>query len=210
LLAENGCNIVTEEAVMGTGVEFGELVSLLSKTAPAKLETLRGQFPQNSSELKPGSVLGEGQSTNIGCTVAVAALNEYAPAAADLRGRIRARLAWSLRFDFVAKFAAACGSGGAVGVLATGIAADKAIIASVVALIGSLCGLLFSYLQRDEAAGSVAESYNRLIGALVQAGDLQRSLPMMCAAGDSPELKDALTRANDTARILNELILRFS
>lgn len=198
------------EGLMGAEVEFGELVSLLSRADPAKLDVIRNQFPAHSRELKPGGVLGGDQPTSVGCSVAIAALSAYAPAAAALRLKIRKRLAWSLRFDLLAKFAAACGSGGAVGVLATGIGSDKAIVASVIALAGSLCGLLFSYLQRDEAAGSVTETYNRLIEALVEAGDIQRSLPIMCSSGDSPQLRDALGKANDTARTLNELILRFS
>jgi hypothetical protein len=194
---------------MGGTAEFGELVSLLSKVAPQKLNSLRDTFPANAEYLKPGAVLGDGQPPDIGCAVAIAALNYYAPAAGNLRLRIRARLAWSRKFDVLAKFAAASGSGGAVGALAAGIGMEKAIIASAIALAGSLCGLLYSYLQRDEASGSVSDAYNRLILALVQCSDLQRTLPLLCKAGDSPQLQQTLGEANETARTLNELILRF-
>jgi len=197
-------------ATMGDTVPFGELVSLLSKAAPARLAALREQFPAHVTELKPGSVLGDDQPENLACAVAIEALNSAAAAADGLRTRIRQRLKWSLRFDFLAKFAAACGSGGALGLLAGSAAVDKGIIAAAIAFAGSLAGLVFSYLQRDETSGSVADSYNKLITALVQCGDLQRSLPVLCRSGSSPELKEALARANETARTLNELILRYA
>jgi hypothetical protein len=195
---------------MGETAEFGELVSFLSKAAPDKLQSLQKTFPEQAINLKPGGILGGGDVPNVGCAVAIEALNSYAPAAEQIRLKIRQRLALSLRFDLLAKFAAACGSGGAVGVLAAGVAVDKAIFASAVALTGSICGLFFSYLQRDESNGSVSEAYNNLIDALVQCAELQRSLPILCRDGDSPELKDALNRANMAARTLNTLILRYS
>ncbi len=198
---------------MGENIaKFGELVSLLARSAPGQLEALRTDFPEKKDAvfLQPGQVQGDSPAI-IGCAVAKKALAQFGPEAAALRPKLRRRLAWSWRFDFVAKFAAACGSGGAVGVLATGIsgAADKAIIAAVVALIGSLCGLAFSYLQRDEFAGSIIEAFNKLIAALVNAGELQNTLRLLCVAGDTPELREALTKANETARTLNEIIMRF-
>jgi hypothetical protein len=189
-------------------VEFGELVSLLHRIAPRQLDELRNRFPSHSVQLKPGAVLGTA-SSDVGCSVAQKALADYAPAADDLRLKIRNRLRWSWRFDLLAKFAAACGSGGAVGVLATGVGADKAILASIVALIGSACSLVFSYLQRDETSGSVADSYNKLIAAMVEATSLQSQLEQLCPMGDSAELRAALAQANDTAKSLNELLLRF-
>jgi len=83
-------------------------------------------------------------------------------------------------------------------------------MAAFVALVGSLCGLFFSYLQRDETAGSVTESYNKLIVALVQSDELQRSLQVLCGMGDTHELHDALVKANETAKTLNEMVLRFA
>jgi hypothetical protein len=189
--------------------EFGELVSLLARVAPDRLDKLRANFPAATVQLRPGAVMGE-SSWNVGCAVALEALKVYGPAAAKICVRLRRRLAWSWRFDLLAKFAAACGSGGAVGVLAAGIAIDKAIMAAFVALVGSLCGLFFSYLQRDETAGSVTESYNKLIVALVQSDELQRSLQVLCGMGDTHELHDALVKANETAKTLNEMVLRFA
>jgi hypothetical protein len=181
----------------------------LSHAAPDRLDILRTRFPRDAVQLRPGGILGD-SSPNIGCAVALDALAVYGPAAANLRAKLKSRLAWSWRFDLFAKFAAACGSGGAVGVLVTGVVAvDKAIVASAVALFGSLCGLLFSYLQRDETAGSVTDAYNKLIVSLVELDQLQRSLPPLCAATDSPELRAALASANNTAKTLNELVLRF-
>jgi hypothetical protein len=193
---------------MASETKIGELVTLLSNVAPEKLSALKSQFPDQSVHFKRGAVMG-GVEAPQGCAVALEALTMYVPTATNLRLKIRRRLVWSWRFDLIAKFAAAGGSGGAVGALTTGVQADKAIIAAAVALAGTLCGLFFSYLQRDEATGSVTDSYNKLIDALVVGGEVQRSLPGLCKAGDSPELKEALTKANDTARTLNELILRY-
>jgi hypothetical protein len=189
--------------------QFGELVSLLARAAPQRLDVLRSNFPGHAVQFKPGAVLGQ-SAPDVGCAIAREALAQYGPAADKLRPKIRNRLVWSWRFDFAAKFAAACGSGGAVGVLASGAAVDKAMLASAIALIGSFCGLLVSYLQRDQSAGSVSDSYNKLIAALVQVDDLQRKLNALCGKGDSPELREALSQANDTAKSLNELVLRFS
>jgi hypothetical protein len=194
---------------MGSASEFGELVTLLAHTAPEELDNLRQKFPGASAELRPGGVLG-GSSADVGCSVAIAALSKYSKLAKQLLPRLRRRLAWSWRFDLVAKFAAAFGSGGTVGALVAGADSDKTVIAAVVALIGSVCSLVFAYLQRDVAAGSVPDSYNRLITALVEADDLQRTLPRLCAQGTSPELSAALEKANETAKGLNELSIRFA
>ncbi|MDI5929012.1 hypothetical protein [Rhizobium leguminosarum] len=190
--------------------KFGEVVTLLARDAPDELEKLRKRFPGATALLRPGGVMG-GSASEIACAVTIAALEKYGRSAIQLLPRLRQRLAWSWRFDLVAKFAAACGSGGTIGALAAGSSTDKAIVSASVALLGSICTLLFAYLQRDEAAGSVPEAYNRLISALAQADELQRSLPPLCAhSAPTPELEEALKKANEVAKTLNELWLRFS
>jgi hypothetical protein len=189
-------------------LEFGELVTLLAHIAPDELARLRAKFPAAEAELRPGGVLGD-SSPDLGCETTLAALSKFAKLAMQLVPKLRKRLSWSWRFDLIAKIAAACGSGGTVGALTTGIQQDKAVFAAIVALIGSICALIFSSLQRDEAAGSVSDAYNRLIVALVEAEELQRTLPQLCAHGASPELNDALSKANETARNMNELWIRY-
>jgi hypothetical protein len=115
-------------------------------------------------------------------------------------------LGW--RFDLCAKIAAAFGSGGTVGILAADLGTERGAVAAVIALLGSLSALYFSYLQRDETAGSVVSAYNRLIEGLVEAEQLRRSLRMLCPAGPSQELTQVLSRANEVAKLLNELALR--
>jgi len=188
--------------------EFGELVTLLASLAPEKLAKLRTKFPDFEAELRPGAVLGD-SSSDLACDVALNALGEFTALALQILPSIRSRLAWSWRFDLVAKIAAACGSGGTVGALTTGLAEHNAVIPAIVALIGSMCALFFTYLQKDEAAGSVSDSYNRLIVGLVEADQLQRALPRLCAQGPSAELNEALTKANETAKTLNEMWIRY-
>jgi hypothetical protein len=186
-----------------------ENLSLCLRDGPLELSILfEGNFQRPLQSFRPGGVLGKSAS-ELGCEVAIAALAKYAESAMELLPRLRRRLAWSRRFDLVAKFAAACGSGGTIAALSAGSYGSKAVIAAAVALTGSICSLVFAYLQRDESAGSISEAYNRLIIALVQAASLQRILPDLCRLGASPQLKDAISKANDIARTLNELTLRF-
>jgi hypothetical protein len=194
---------------MGTGGgRIGELVTMLERDAPQELARLRERFPDRTAELRGGEVMGD-TGTDLGCAVTIPALARYAEAAEALLPRMRARLAWSWRFDLIAKLAAAAGSGGTVGALAAGASADKAFVTALIALVGSVCTLIFAYLQRDEAAGSVADSYNRMITALVSADELGRTLPALCSQGPSTGLEDAIGKANETARTLNELRRRF-
>jgi ABC-type multidrug transport system fused ATPase/permease subunit len=196
---------------MSASADFGELVSMLNRMAPERLRLLQTRFSANAAELKPGGVLGESDS-KLACAVASEALSQYGPQAAQIKEKLKARLAWSWRFDLLAKFAAACGSGGALGILVSGAtgATSTATLASGVASAGSLASLIFSYLQRDESADSISEAYNKLIEALVSHDHLQRVMPGLCSAGDSAELTAVLTQANATARTLNELVLRYA
>ncbi|MBY5396973.1 hypothetical protein HFN01_19375 [Rhizobium leguminosarum] len=190
-------------------LRFGELVTLLDTLHPETLEKIRQQFPKAGAQLRAGEVMGETEAP-VGCTVAIVALTKFNPLVTALLPRLRSRLRWSWRFDLVAKFTAAVGSGGTVAALAAGAGADKAVITAIVALVGSLASLIFAHLQRDESAGSVPEAYNKMIDALVQAEELQRSLPALCSSGDGPELRSALDKANETARDLNRLWMRYS
>jgi hypothetical protein len=194
---------------MSGDVEFGELVTLLDKVAPDRLEAIRRIYPEHSVQLRPGGVMGE-SSLTLGCTIALESLKAAGPAALTLVGKLRRRLAWSWRFDLIAKLATAAGAASAIGLLASNvIGLDKVMIASAVTLLGSLAGLVFSFLQRDEGAGSVPEAYNKLIKALVELDRLQRVLPPLCAESDNSEVQAAVASANSTAQILNELTLRF-
>lgn len=190
--------------------DLGELITLAASTEPSVLAELRAKYPEREESLQPGAVLGASSTSSLfQCDVARASLSLWGPAATKLRHRLRSRLAWSWRFDLFAKIAAACGSGGAVGILAAGIGVQQGMIAAIVALAGSICALIFSFMQRDEAAGSVTDSYNRLIAALVEAEDVKRALDRLCPDGASAELSTALTKANDVAKILNELAFRY-
>jgi hypothetical protein len=193
---------------MGRAAEFGELVTLLDRFDPAELDRLRGQFPDASAELRLGGVLGD-SSEEIGCSVAIAALSKASEAAAKLLPRLRGRLTWSLRFDLVSKLTATIGSGGAIGALTAG-ADDKAILGACVALVGSICSVIFGYLQRDVSSGSVTDAYNRLIVSLVEADEVLRTLPALCSRGASAKLEEVLGRANGAASTLNELAIRFA
>jgi hypothetical protein len=93
--------------------------------------------------------------------------------------------------------------------LAAGIHANPTTIGAIIALLGSLCALYASYLQRDTAAGSTDAVYDKLIAALVEAEGLQRSLRVLCPRGATPELNRVLSRANDVAGALNDLALRY-
>lgn len=192
----------------GSNVEFGELVTLLARAAPDQLQRLRQEYPTASAELRPGGVLGESK-LEIGCAVAQAALAKYSDEATRLLPLLRKRLGRSRTFDLIAKVVAAGGSTGALAALSFGADDAKAKIAVGVAFLGSVCGILFDYLQKDVASGSVSDAYNKLVAALVAANELMRTLPVLCSGGDSEELKAALTRANETATTLNELTLRY-
>lgn len=193
---------------MGNTTEFGELVSLLDRMDPDEIGRLRDRFPEAKAQLRPGGVLGD-SSSEIGCRVALAALSKANEAAAKLLPQLRRRLAWSLRFDLVSKLTATVGSGSAIGALTVG-ADDKAIIGAWVALLGSVCSVIFGYLQRDVSSGSVTDAYNRLITSMVEADELLRTLPRLCAQEPSAELDEFLTKANGIARQLNELTIRFT
>lgn len=193
---------------MGTGVEYGELVTLLARAAPSQLEDFRKTYPEARAELRPGGVLGA-SDLKIGCDVALAALASYSDDAKKLLPLLRKRLGRSQAFDLTAKIVAAAGSTGTLAALSFGTSDTNAKIAAVVAFLGSVCGILFASLQKDVASGSVSDAYNKLILALVTASDLARSLPALCSAGESEELKAALAKANETAAVLNELTLRY-
>ena len=191
-----------------SGVEFGELVTLLARASPDELQRLRNAYPQAHAELRPGGVLGA-SNFEIGCAVAQAALAKYSDEATRLLPILRKRLARSQAFDLIAKIIAAAGSTGALAALSFGAADTKATVAAAVAFVGSVCSILFASLQKDIASGSVSDAYNRLIIALVGAGELIRTLPVLCSGGKSEELKTALAKANETATTLNELTLRY-
>lgn len=193
---------------MGASTEFGELVSLLDREDPAEINRLRDRFPEAKAQLRPGGVLGD-SSAEIGCSVALAALSKANDAATKLLPQLRKRLAWSLRFDLVSKLTATVGSGSAIGALTVG-ADDKAIIGAWVALLGSVCSVIFGYLQRDVSSGSVTDAYNRLITSMVEADELLRILPSVCGQGQSAKLDELLTKANGVASQLNELAIRFA
>ena len=193
---------------IGAEREFGELVSLLGRVDPAELDRLRIRFPDAAAQLRSGGVLGD-SSEEIGCSVAIAALSKANEAATILLPRLRQRLTWSLRFDLVSKLTATVGSGGAIGALTVG-ADDKAIVGASVALLGSVCSVVFGYLQRDISSGSVTDAFNRLIVSMVEADELLRHLPAFCAKGASARLDELLTKANDVAGKLNELVIRFA
>jgi hypothetical protein len=195
---------------MPTDAEIGELVTFIALSDPEKLSGLQTKYPTRKQMLQPGAVLGaDKREGDLPCDVALSALSLFGGQATKLRLRLRSRLAWSWRFDLLAKFLAACGSGGTVGILATGVGIERGVIAALIALGGSLCALFFSYMQRDETSGSIVASYNKLIVALVQAEELTRSLTLLCPSGSSPKLNEALGRANDTAKALNEIMLRY-
>jgi hypothetical protein len=190
--------------------DLSELITLVSSAEPDALKKLRTKYPECEELLQPGAVLGEASApSTFQCDVALASLSPGGTTATKIRHRLRLRLAWSWRFDLFAKIAAACGSGGAVGILAAGIGVQQGMIAAMVALAGSICALIFSFMQRDEAAGSITDAYNRLITALVEAEDVKRALDRLCPQGTSVELSSTLTRANDVAKVLNELTLRY-
>ncbi|WP_192180397.1 hypothetical protein [Mesorhizobium amorphae] len=169
---------------ISSGREFGELVSLLGRVDPTELERLRTRFPDAAAQLRPGGVLGD-SSEEIGCSVAIAALSKSNEAATKLLPRLRQRLTWSLRFDLVSKLTATVGSGGAIGALTVG-ANDKAIVGAGVALLGSICSVIFGYLQRDISSGSVTDAYNRLIVSMVEADDSCEHCPLCALAVPRP------------------------
>jgi hypothetical protein len=191
-----------------SNTEFGELVTLLERSAPEELERLKRAYPQARAELRPGGVLGD-SNLEIGCKVAQAALVEYSNDASKLLPKLRKRLARSQMFDLIAKVIAAAGSTGTLAALSFGTVDMRTTIAAAVAFAGSVCSILFASLQKDIASGSVSDAYNRLITALVGASELMRTLPVLCSAGETEELKAALSKANQTATILNELTFRY-
>ncbi len=187
----------------------GELVTLLERQAPDRLDALRSKYPAHVVRLKPGAIMGDGDGeTNVDCDIAIQALDLLLPNAEKLRSRLRTRLAWSWRLDLLAKICATVGSGGTLGALASGAGVDKAMLSAIVALVGSLAALLFSYLQRDATSGSIAEAFNELIKAMVDGAEVRTTLPRLCAAGPARQRDEAIRRANEAVRVINVLWLK--
>lgn len=198
------------ETDIAASPDFGEIVTALKRFAPSKLDEIRNDHPaEDDAVFRSGQTMGGNENTPLLCTLALEMLGTYGSAAAGLTQKIRRRLGMSWWFDFVAKLLATSGAGGTVAAFLGGLPKDQGTIAGVVALFGSACGLLFSMLQRDAAGGSLPSAYNKLIESLVDAEQQRRALRALCPAGPSPELTAAINKADDLARTLNELALRY-
>ena len=191
------------------GPQLGEIADAVARIAPAELSALRASYPEAALMLQPGAVMGD-EPTHVppACGLALALLARYGASSAGLLERMRRRLGASWWFDLIAKLAA---TGGAAGTIAAFLSKlpSTGIAGGPIALVGSACGLVFSLMQRDAAGNSLIASYNRLVEALVEADEQNRALSVLCPAGPSAELDQALEKVNQLARVLNELDLRY-
>jgi len=134
--------------------QVGEIVSALSRFAPQSLADIKARHPDKEILFRPGAVLGD-TPISISCELALELLSRYSEAAAQIFKRIRRQLGASWWFDLVAKLAATGGATATIAAFYGGLSNNQGMVAGLVALVGSACGLIFSLLQRDEAGGSL-------------------------------------------------------
>lgn len=194
----------------GTGAPMGEIADALARIAPREMRALRERYPEAALMLTPGAVLGEGPTqASSACDATLALLSLYGGSSLKLLRRMRRRLGASWWFDLIAKLAATGGAGGTIAAFLGKLSVGEGTAAGLVALAGSACGLVFSLMQRDAAGGSLIGSYNKLVEAMVEAGEQERSLQLLCPQGPGKDLDDALGKVNQLARVLNEMNLRY-
>jgi len=190
--------------------QIGEIVSALSRFAPTDLADIAARHPDHRVLFTPGMVLGDGIiPTLISCDVTLALLSRYSTSSVQLLRRMRRRLHASWWFDLIAKLTATGGAGGTIAAFLGSLSINQGIAAGLVSLTGSACSLIFSLLQRDAAGGSLIASYNKLVEAMAEAEQQQRVLQVLCPQGPTKDLNDAVNRAEQLARLLNEMALRY-
>jgi hypothetical protein len=120
--------------------QISEVVGLLNLVAPARLNSLRNQYPEYAASLKPGAILGKGDSKRVQFLLSVA--REGIEAASPLAERCAAaahkRLTTALRLEFVAKTVSVLGSLGTI-ILLLYVGKDgKTVFAAACSFAGSL------------------------------------------------------------------------
>lgn len=173
------------------GAPINEAVFLLSKTSPKTLEELKFKFPELKDELKPGIMAGDQELSDeqhrkiltAKAGVVVAALSKTIQMSDKALSNAARNMLLGRRTRLVGQIVTVAGTSGVLA--AIGVSQSRlAIIAAVLALLGSLASILGEYYEQvvDRKQGGLNEIFLRIAMARQKAEVLLETIKAYLSA----------------------------
>jgi hypothetical protein len=189
---------------------INEIVWLLERFNPAALEQLREQYPEETSVLTKGLILGSKPVSATGMKVRISAcltgLKSGINVCEEMLPRTRQKLRRANSLRFASEIITVVAGASIFTVLATNFEHQIRYVVAGLALLGSLLALAATYVGGTfhPAAGNLFDYYKELIDCQVDAKRIQQELEFWKHSDlKDSSIEDAVNSGNDIcARII--------
>lgn len=202
---------------MGVGPAINEGVFLLNSLSPARLESLRGEYPHLSKSLKVGIEAGVEEDRDKDqaaivrekAQIMVAALAEAEAAAQRALAFVSRKIKSARRQRLFAQILVLMGSSSSLATLAFG-KNTAAIICATLTLFAAIGNLVADYKERllNPQTGNIYDAYQRLAEGGYKTRSLSTDLTLGLKYNQGAELAPLIASANALCEELNGWLIQ--